>query len=173
VADVGVQAEPAGAGRPQLSPVALRRPGHLDPRTLVPPGSAPPCTGPEVAERSSNHGSREPIWSSSRIPIGFIMTIRRLTRMSWPCRSRYATSATRSQATARRSHPGGARPAGRRRPSAPQSQCRPGQDRRPNQRKRPTGGCNRHGEGLNYPSQANRCSQGDKGTLADGRRTWT
>jgi hypothetical protein len=36
VPDGGVQPEPAGAGRPQLLPVALCHPGHADLRTLVP-----------------------------------------------------------------------------------------------------------------------------------------
>ena len=56
VVDGRVQPEPAGRGRPQLLPVTLRHPGHLDPRTSVPPGPAPPPSGTETAvSRSSNH----------------------------------------------------------------------------------------------------------------------
>src|SRR4029450_1780317 len=41
--DAHVQPELGGARRPQLPPVTLRHPGHLDPRTPVTPGTAPPC----------------------------------------------------------------------------------------------------------------------------------
>jgi hypothetical protein len=117
VVDARVQPEPAGGGRPQLLPVALRHPGHLDPRTLVPPGPAPPPSGTEIAvTRSSNHGPGALVQSSSRIPIGFIMTIRRLGRVSWLCRSRYATSGARSRPSGRPRRRGAAPPAGPPRP---------------------------------------------------------
>jgi hypothetical protein len=120
VPDGRVQPEPARAGRPQLPPVALRHPGHADLRTLLPPGPAPPCSGPgATVMRPSDHRSREPIRPSLRIPIGFIMTTCRLARVSWPCRSRYATSAARSRPTDRGWRPGGGPPAGRGRLSAP------------------------------------------------------
>jgi hypothetical protein len=120
VADGIGQPELARARRPQLHPVALRHAGHLDLRTLVPPGTAPPCSRTEVAVvRSANHGSRVPSWSSLRIPIGFIITIRRLVRVSWLCRSRYATSGARSRPTGPCRRPGAAPPAGPGRPSRP------------------------------------------------------
>jgi hypothetical protein len=65
------------------------------------------------------------IRSSLRIPIGFIMTIRRLVRVSWPCRSRYATSAARSRPTDRGWRPAGWPPAARARLSAPPRRCPP------------------------------------------------
>jgi hypothetical protein len=113
VAEGDVQPEPAGARGPQLLPVALRHPGHPDLRTLVPPGPAPACSG-DRDHRRAVFDRRFPraIRSSSRIPIGFIMKIRRLVRVSWPCRSRYATSGARSRPSGRRRRPGGAPPAG-------------------------------------------------------------
>ena len=119
VADPRVQPEPASGRRPQLHPVALRHPGHLDPRTLVPPGPTLPY--PEARGRAvpSDRGSGQPIRSSLRISIEFMMTNRRLRRVSWPCRSRYATSAIRSPSSDRGWHPGEVPPAGRHHPSAP------------------------------------------------------
>jgi hypothetical protein len=113
VPDGHVQPEPARARGPQLLPVALRRLTHPDLRTPVPPGPAPPCSRTEVAVvPSPNHRPREPIRSSLPIPIGFILTSRRLVRVSWPCRSRYATSAARSRPTGPRRRRVAAPPAG-------------------------------------------------------------
>ena len=119
VPDGHVQPELGGARRPQLLPVALRHPGHLDPRTLVPPGPAPPCPGSLVVQRSPDHGFLELICSSSRILFGFIMKFRRLGRVSWPCRSRYATSAAQSRSTGLRTRQVGGPPDAPIRLSAP------------------------------------------------------
>jgi hypothetical protein len=154
-----VQPEPAGARGPQLLPVALRHPGHPDLRTSIPPGPALPCPGSFVVRRPPYHGLPELIRTSLGIPIGFILPIDRLTRMSRPCRSRYATIAIRSPSTDRRRRPGGAPPAGRCHPSPPPRpricQAKTGGL---TSRNVPRGGCNRHGEGLHYPSGSNRCS---------------
>jgi hypothetical protein len=131
---------PAGAGRRS--------------RAAAPSSSAPPCrpsrppnlrtarTRSAVSRELSRPATPAPrfpelIRTSLGNPIGFIMTIHRLTRMSRPCRSRYATIATRSPSTARRWRPDGAPPAGRHRPSARPRPYLPGQDRWPDQQKRP------------------------------------
>jgi hypothetical protein len=107
-ADVRVQPEPASLRRPQLLPVALRHPGHPDPRTFMPPGPLLLVPGPGPPPCGSRtHGSGELIHSSLRSPIRFIMTIRRLGRVSWPCRSRYATTAAPSRPTGHRRRPDG------------------------------------------------------------------
>ena len=114
--DRGGGRRPAGTGRRS--------------RAATPSSSAPPSRpsrppNPRTARtRSSVLGDRDhrravfdrrfprAIRSSLRIPIGFIMKIRRLVRVSWPCRSRYATSGARSRPSGRRRRPGGAPPAG-------------------------------------------------------------
>ena len=119
VAQAHVQPEQGGARRPQLLPVALRHLGHLDLRTLVPPGPAPPRPGSLVVQRSQGHGFLAPICSSSRVPIGFILTIRRLGWVTRLCRSRYATSAARSRSSGHHRHRAGGPRAGPARLSAP------------------------------------------------------
>ena len=133
VPDAHVQPELGGARRPQVLPVALRHPGHLDPRTLVPPGPAPRCPGSLVVHRLQGHGFFELVCTSSRIPIGFIMTVRRLGRVSWPCRSRYATSAARSRSSGPHKRQAEAPPAEPARLCGPPQPCRQAEDRSPEQ----------------------------------------
>jgi hypothetical protein len=177
LADGDVQPEPAGARGPQLLPPALRHPGHLDLRTHVPPGPAPPCPGTgTTVVRSSTDESRELIRSSLPIPIGFIMTIRRLVRVSWPCRSRYATSAAQSRPSARGRRPGGAPPAGPGRLSRPPRRCPPGGDRRPEQQVQVAGGVQRTWIGATLPVRLEQMFEDPQGDRPFGarmtRRLW-
>jgi hypothetical protein len=55
--DARVQLEPASVGGPQLRPEAFRHPGHLDPRTFVPPGPAPSRSATEAVSCSSDRRS--------------------------------------------------------------------------------------------------------------------
>ena len=132
----GVRCAP-GRGGWRRPPGTGRRSRAAAPSSSAPPSRPSRPPNPRTARtrssvlRDRDHrravlddGSRELIRSSLRIPIGFIMTIRRLVRVSWPCRSRYATSGARSRPSGRRRRPGGAPPAGPGPPSRPPPRVR-------------------------------------------------
>jgi hypothetical protein len=120
VPEGGIQPEAAGLRGPQLLPAALRHPGHPDPRSLVPPGPTLPRPATQVTVlQPPDPDPGGPSRTSSPTSIRFIMTFRRLGRVSRSCRSRYATSAIRSPSNGRRRRPAGGPPAGPGRPCAP------------------------------------------------------
>ena len=108
---------PAGTGR--RSTAAAPSSGAPPSRPSRPPNPRTARTRPTVPQDRGRRRAvcqprtRAQIRSSLGIPIGCIMTTRRLTRVSWPCRSRYATSGARSPPTGPRRRRAAAPPAGR------------------------------------------------------------